>query len=92
MNAILRLLPLLTFVAATCAWLASLWVVFNHPKFRRKWLWTLATLPAFHLPWSPHPGVIATIWAPVGAAYVLLFAGFGPKPARLERPRPMELG
>ena len=65
---------------AGCAgvWLGALWAVFNLSKFRRKWLWAAATLPTYHL-------------VPVGAAYVLLFAFFGPRPARRPALQPMDL-
>ncbi len=69
---------ILWLVACAAVWLGALWAVFNISKFRRKWLWAIATLPSYH-------------WIPIGAAYVLLFALFGPRPSRRPVPQPMDL-
>ncbi|MCA3724095.1 MAG: hypothetical protein IM671_08955 [Phenylobacterium sp.] len=73
-------------MAGFAVWIAALCVVFQSPKFVRKWLWVLLSLFTFSI--GLRTGNISgSIGVPLGAAYILWFWKFGkaPTPEQLER-------
>jgi hypothetical protein len=62
-------------------WIAALTLVVRSPKFRRKWLWAVLTLLSFSFfSWEIAPGESFGLSLPIGAAYVIGFWLWGPRP------------
>jgi len=77
----------LLFAVSTAVWIGGIVAVFRSSKFLRKWLWLLLCLLSFSFSWSVGPGTTLSIGLPLGAAYVLWFARYGPAPTDEERAR-----
>ena len=70
-------------IPGAAIWIAAIWTVFSKGKFvRNQWLWALLTLVTFSLPIPISHNRWLSLYVPLGAITVLLYAAFGPRPVR----------
>ncbi len=79
LDALIADLEMITLVATAGLWLGALWIVFNSPKFRWRWLWALLSFLALKMAMLLD-GQLVRLWLPVGPALVLLYGLIAPKP------------